>query len=354
MTVLCSDYQRVITFDQGSFLLSLVSIMSPNEARKNESSGPGYPDVERGVERSNGADKLTRRTILRSAGVLAGTSAVVPAIADASDDPLAAFRVRGRKTTQVTYRPDEITVTIRKQSPDLKRRYDIDPPVYVKEKTFDRHGAEEDGLPERGTDTFREDWDTYLATEDEWRGLGNGRSDDEVSIQHSHSWQEDYWTYAAWIYEQHSCNRCRPTYERTSPINVIYDLGGTSIDIYDVDDVFDNVGWDAYITEYTRYAWNSITERFVSQQLSRATDQYGALDDRDHVRFWQFGDYVSMQAHRDTGGYPHTVDSYEEAEGLVRYIFDNAGWYLHSKSYYPLYNNKDPDHDGYASRITRW
>lgn len=295
--------------------------------------------------------KFPRRAVLRSAGILsAGMTAGIPSIVSADEDrEVSEFRVRGRKTTQVTYQPDEITVTTRKQSSDLKRRYDIDPPVLEKEKTFGRSGAEDDSLPKKGADTFVDDWDTYLATENEWRELANG----EVSIRDSHQWQENLGTYAAWIYERESCTRCIPTYEITSPINVIFDLPYR--DQLDVSYVLNDAGWTHPMDcEYTRYAWNSNKDQFEAHHNSRATTQCGVWDNRHHVRYWEFGDYVSMQGHYDKRT-THEVLSYWQTESEIRSIFNDAGWNVGGTREYNLYNEKDdPWHSGYASEITRW
>lgn len=79
----------------------------------------------------------------------------------------------------------------------------------------------------------------------------------------------------------------------------------------------------------------------------------GVWDDRYHVRYWEFGDHVSMQAHFEERR-SHDIISYEDAEDGIRGIFDDANWNVGSRYAYSLDNHQDPDHNGYASEITRW
>jgi hypothetical protein len=301
----------------------------------------------------------SRRLFLQKIGVLTGVISI-PGVAKAhgDDSALEQLRVQGTNRIQVKYRPDSIEVTERRQSPDLARRYDINPPVLETTEELDRERADEDVLPERGVDTFEEDWDTYLGTEAEWRDhhQTKHKEDNTVSTQTGHGSEEDNSDYAYWIYRETSCNySCiGDYYEVTSPINVIFWLGSSSETLSDVSDTLtSDPDWSSYAAEYTRYAWdrnaNNGHGRFMRQQATAATAPFGWDVQRNHVRCWEFGEYVSMQAHIDTE-VPHSVDSYIDAEREIDDLFDQAGWTVY-QDFYGL-NNSRGDHNGSATWIT--
>lgn len=184
-------------------------------------------------------------------------------------------------------------------------RYGINPPVLERETSFIRPDPENDGVPDRGKETYREEWTTYLATEDEWRTANQQVSQQDVSVLHDHVWWDDQHPYiAAYQYDRNCSSGPGPTtcyYWTTSPINVVFDLRHDLLDL-NIDNVafeLDTPDWysGTFTCEYTRYAWNSIAGQFQAQHKSAMTKRCGVWDPRYHVRYWEFGDFVSMQAH---------------------------------------------------------
>ncbi|WP_247003916.1 hypothetical protein [Halosolutus gelatinilyticus] len=134
----------------------------------------------------------------------------------------------------------------------------------------------------------------------------------------------------------------------TAPVNVVLlpDRGR----LERVMGVLENAGWLRNVEEYTRYAWDSETARYVRQQASAAETYYGTSG-RRHVRCWAFDGVVSMQAHEDTGARPkHGIASYERGRETVETLYAADGWSV-SPGAIDLDNAKAPDHDGVATVI---
>lgn len=140
-------------------------------------------------------------------------------------------------------------------------------------------------------------------------------------------------------------------FRATAPFNVVLlpDADGER-GLERVMSVLDDEGWIRNPEEYTRFAWDRESETYVRQQATAAQAYYGA-NGRYHVRCWSFEGVVSMQAHEDSAARPtHGVPSYQRGRDTIEAIFDGAGWRV-SPSAIDLANQKDPDHDGFATVI---
>ena len=145
----------------------------------------------------------------------------------------------------------------------------------------------------------------------------------------------------------------RPTddgYESTAPINVVFPLSDTPVELPGVMAVLEEAGWLGPIEEYARYAWDREAERFVHQEAT-AAETYLGLHGRLHVRCWAFEGVVSMQAHEDTAARPHhAIASYVDARERIEALYADAGWRIASDRV-DLQNGGGGDHDGLASIV---
>lgn len=157
--------------------------------------------------------------------------------------------------------------------------------------------------------------------------------------------EEDATPFAVWHYKHE-----RSGFRATAPINVVFLLDGADEDLEDVMAVLDEIGWYRSPEEYTRYAWNYHEDRFEVQHATAAETLFGNVG-RHHVRCWQFGNTVSMQAHEDSPGFPrHTIESYESTRTLIERLYGVRGWSVASAAL-DFGNGKDPDHDGHVTVI---
>ncbi|TYL39670.1 hypothetical protein CV102_05120 [Natronococcus pandeyae] len=144
----------------------------------------------------------------------------------------------------------------------------------------------------------------------------------------------------------------REAFVATAPINVVL-LPAAETDeagLERVMDVLTDDGWLRRPEEYTRYARDRTTGRYVRQEATAAETYYGTSG-RLHVRCWSFEGVVSMQAHEDTGARPkHGIASYERGREAVAAIFDAAGWAV-TPTAIDL-DNDQRDHDGFATVVT--
>lgn len=140
-------------------------------------------------------------------------------------------------------------------------------------------------------------------------------------------------------------------FEPTAPINVVVPLvDAPDVDLETVVGVFEAAGWAREFEEYTRYAWDRTTERYVLQEATAAETYYGTSG-RLHVRCWEFEDVVSIQAHKDDAARPfHVIDSYDRGRQVAEALFRANGWGV-SRAAIDLDNAGHPDHDGYASIV---
>ncbi|MCU4971972.1 twin-arginine translocation signal domain-containing protein [Halobacteria archaeon AArc-m2/3/4] len=140
-------------------------------------------------------------------------------------------------------------------------------------------------------------------------------------------------------------------YEPTAPINVVVSLAGPAdVDLETVIGVFEDAGWTRELEEYTRYAWDRTTERYVLQEATAAETYYGTSG-RLHVRCWEFEGVVSIQAHQDDAARPfHVIESYDRGRQVAEALFRANGWAV-SRAAIDLDNAAQPDHDGYASVV---
>ncbi|MFP9191541.1 hypothetical protein ACLI4Q_07805 [Natrialbaceae archaeon A-CW1-1] len=140
-------------------------------------------------------------------------------------------------------------------------------------------------------------------------------------------------------------------FEPTAPINVVFALEDAVGGLERVMTVLDDAGWARSPEEYTRYAFDAAHDRYVRQQATAAETYYGTSG-RRHVRCWQFGDVVSMQAHEDTGARPkHGIESYADTRAYIERLYAGAEWAV-TPNALDLANARAPDHDGYATLIT--
>ncbi|MFP8889782.1 hypothetical protein ACLI4U_08415 [Natrialbaceae archaeon A-CW2] len=139
-------------------------------------------------------------------------------------------------------------------------------------------------------------------------------------------------------------------FEPTSPINVVFDLERAPGGLERVMAPLEDAGWVRRLEEYTRYAYDADRDVYVRQQATAAETYYGTSG-RRHVRCWQFGSVVSMQAHVDTGARPkHGIESYTDAREYLSRLYAGEGWDVSPRAL-TLENAQDPDHDGYATVI---
>ena len=139
-------------------------------------------------------------------------------------------------------------------------------------------------------------------------------------------------------------------YESTAPINVVFPLADSPVELPGVMAVFEDAGWLQPIEEYTRYAWDRTADGFVPQEAT-AAESYLGLHGRLHVRCWAFEDVVSMQAHEDTPARPnHRIASYVDARERIEALFAEAGWRI-ATDRADLQNGGGGDHDGFASIV---
>ncbi|MFC7079873.1 hypothetical protein [Halorussus caseinilyticus] len=285
----------------------------------------------------------SRRQFLKGIGTLGVGSLGLPLLSSdgrAESGPAAPekFHVTGREVIKAKIRPDTVTVTKRKSSDDLRRRYGISPPVLTKTETFDRPNAEEDDLPLRDTQTVEQDWNTYYAKEDEWKDHFQPTG---VSTQ-SHAPAEEDHPYGIWEYEAVDGG-----YETAAPMNIISEQSTG-----DVADVLTSDGWTTSVVQYDRYAWNSGIGEFQTQHKSAATGTFGFLG-RKHLKMWFFDGYLSGSAHIDSSA-PHEATSFDDAEQAIENTFDDAsGWYGY-EDYYYMDNGYQLDHDSYATKLIKY
>ena len=253
------------------------------------------------------------------------------------------FGVRGREIRRERIRPEEVEVTVRKSSPDLKKRYGKNKATISRTETYDRPKPEEDDLPTQETRTTTAPWEAEIATEAEWREAftdSESRSVGEASVSTTdHSYREDYYDFGLFEYE-----KTDGLFERTAPMNVI-----SPESLSGVVGVLDSNGYTTYVVQYDRYAWDSDQYTFRTQDRSAATGTFGFLG-RKHVKFWEFGGYVSGSAHVDSS-VPHEAVSFEDAEQHIEGKFDGAsGWYGYD-DYYDVDNGSFLDHDGSSTGL---
>lgn len=301
----------------------------------------------------------TRRSFLKRVGITGaalGAGGTASAAASSNEDELDRFHVEGKRKTIVTYEPDVVTVEVRKVSPDLVQRLESGSRELVETTEYDREEFADDPWPERGRDVEIEDWETYIASEDEWQGVLETGGDNEIGAQHSHSSTEDRYDHAVWIYS----NAEGSSYERRHPINVVFELDNrTHDDVQDViiDDGWSYIAWDAIPPEeHRRFAWNQERESFEDSQASMAhawtfgDPNIWGVNGRYHVQSWEFVDgLVGMHCHEDTP-VPHSVASYTTAESEIRDLFaSTSGWDVTANA--TALSNANDDHNGLATRI---
>lgn len=151
--------------------------------------------------------------------------------------------------------------------------------------------------------------------------------------------------YALWQY-----SRERSGYEPTSPINLVVTIAGSDRTFDDVMAVVDDLGWVRRPAEYVRFAYDVFEDEYARQHATAAQTVHGGFG-RHHLRAWDFGGYVSIQAHEDTAAtFEHEIASYETTKHLLEWGFDDAGWTVKPDGLF-LNNEADPDHDGAATVI---
>jgi len=288
----------------------------------------------------------SRRQFLRGAGALGAGALGVPLLArdgsaqSQSDSPgPEAFHVTGREVIEMEVTPDAVTVTKRKISDDLARRYGLTPPVLTTTETFDRPAPEADDLPRRTTKTVEKPWDTYYAKADEWKA--HFESTGQVGTEYHDPDEEDQ-GYGIWEYEAVDGG-----YETAAPMNVISEQSRGA-----VADVLTSNGWTDIVVQYDRYAWDSVANAFVQQDKSVATGTFGFLG-RKHLKMWEFGGYVTGSAHVDSS-VPHEATSFEDAEQAIEGIFDDESGWAGYQDYYYMDNGYQLDHDSYATKLVQY
>lgn len=293
-----------------------------------------------GDSHGENSPSTSRRSVLKKLGLATGAVMTGPFVGTATADKGTGpdeFAVSGTEHGEVRYEPDRITVHETKRAPELRERYGVG--VIENTETRERPAPENDGYPMRDTVTYKQPWETHVATEDEWTEKYKEAADD-VSTQH-HAQEFDY-PYAVWQFKKNDDGY----YERNSPINLI-----SPETISDIDHVlYYSCSWyTSGIAQYDRYAYNNEVYEFQEQHDASATSRFGTLG-RNHVRMWEFNGYVSIQGHIDSS-VPHKATSYLDSEREVEECFDDwGGWYGY-KDYYDVPNCCPKDHNGYATGL---
>lgn len=139
-------------------------------------------------------------------------------------------------------------------------------------------------------------------------------------------------------------------FEPTAPINVVFELAESELDLTDVMAVLHGAGWYETVEEYARYAYNVREQRYELQHATAAQSYYGGFG-RHHVRCWEFDGVVSMQAHQDTWANPrHGIVSYEQTRERIGTRYASEGWSVSADGLW-FDNASAPDHDGYVTVI---
>lgn len=293
---------------------------------------------------TDGTDR-TRRDVLRSLGVAAGTVAGVSAatrraLAAPADGLPEAFRVRGTETVTVRIDPDEVSVRRRRVSPDLERRYGQASRALVTTERYPRPDDRADDLPRRDSRTVRRPWDTHYAKAEEWRTYYTERDVSTTEVAgDAVSRPSDC---PKWYFEQVDGG-----YELKGPMN----LTGSNVFI-DIDEAVDTLtsnGWTDIVVQYNRYAWVPQNAQFEMQHQTAATGTFRILGGY-HAKFWDTGDYVTVTAHEDDP-VPHEAISYVTAENEIAGIFEDASGVGAITDYYDFENGGDLDHDGLVTDL---
>ncbi|MFB1064363.1 hypothetical protein [Natrinema sp. H-ect4] len=263
------------------------------------------------------------------------------------------FKITGTKKAKVEYKPEAVTVEMTYKSKDLRTRFDMRPPKFTVERTFDRDAIRLEDAPTRGSETLKSDWETYLASAEEWEAALYGRrdngADDGISTQAHSGGGNHLCGRAEWTFKKaHRYNPLKSVeYVRKAPINVVT----KGLDITDIEDTFESNGWNDLeevwgiggntLQESQRYVYDKDREIWSGPDnephgeycgYTNVIDGYGPLG-RMHVRCWELEDgVVSIQAHEDGAWDPtkmaHDVISYENGKDAMRELFTSE---------YPMY-----------------
>ncbi|MFD1646966.1 hypothetical protein [Haloarchaeobius litoreus] len=298
-----------------------------------------------GSRRPTDGDDRTRRDVLRSLGVGAGTlaglsAATRRALADTGDGLPDSFRVRGTETVTVRIDPEEVSVTRRRVSPDLERRYGRASRALVTTETYPRPEARSDDLPARDTRTIRRPWDTHYATAEEWETYYTERDVSTTEVSGDALARPS--DCPKWYFEAVDGG-----YELKGPMNLAG--SNTFIDMDEAVDTLTSNGWTDIVVQYNRYAWVPQNAQFEMQHQTAATGTFRILGGY-HAKFWDTGDYVTMTAHEDDA-VPHEAISYRTAENEIASVFEDASGVDAITDYYDFENGGDLDHDGFVTDL---
>lgn len=301
-------------------------------------------DTNGSSEPTDDSDR-TRRGVLRSLGVAAGTvaglsAATRRALADPGDGLPASFRVRGTEVVTLRIDPDAVTVRRRRVSPDLERRYGRDSRALVTTETYPRPEHRSDGLPTRETRTLRRPWDTHYATADEWAAYYRQREVSATGVTTDAVARPS--DCPKWEFEAVDGG-----FARSAPMN----LAGSNafVDVDGVVDTLTDGGWTDIVVQYDRYAWVPQHQQFESQHAAAATSTFRILGGY-HAKLWDTGDYVTVSAHEDDT-VPHEAVSFEAAETEIASVFDGASDAGSIVDYYDFENGGQLDHDGLVTDL---
>lgn len=287
-------------------------------------------------------DKLSRRELLsKSAGTAVGAGFVPTVSAHnghtkrkdgrETEQSVMDFKVTGEKITSIEFSPDTIIINTEKRSPDLKKRFGITPPKLTETETIDRTKLEEDPFPKEGMSQTTNQWETEIATQNEWEGVLKKEKETEsggMSTQ-GHSNGSHRCSRAEWNFEVVWDGDEAVGFDRKSPINVI--LGG--VDVKHIGQVLKNKGWTDLESwggnEHSRYVYDSDRDIWVGpdNEPLGAYAGFGSKGGRGilgrcHVRAYELeAGVVSLQAHKDD--WRHNVATYEGGKSRIVDIFTN-------------------------------
>lgn len=301
----------------------------------------------------------SRRRFLISTSAIIGLSSFpsVTANSDSTDDTNSTiddFRIIGEKKAKVRYEPEEVTVEITYKSDDLRERFNMRPPKFTENHTFDRDTIWLDDAPTHGTETLKGEWKTYIASQEEWeKVLGQNvetNSSSGISTQAHNGGGDHLCGRAEWTFKKaHRYNPLKSIeYVKKAPINVIT----KGLDITDIEDTFEQNGWNdleevwgidgntlqesqRYVYDKDREIWSGPDNEPLGEYCgyTNVIDGYGPLG-RMHIRCWELEPgVVSIQAHEDGAWNPlkmaHDVVSYENGKDAMRELFtDEYSMYI--------------------------
>jgi len=293
----------------------------------------------------------TRRKFLGAAAGSAVLSSSAIGTVVAKSGPkidISDFEVTGKKRTTIDINPSEVTVTTKKSSPELKKRYGK---MSIKnEEVKDRTHPEEDDLPRTDTIVKDEHWKGTVAKEDEWVELVQSDNADQLHFSMSSEGEIGKAAEYPEVHPKYYHNNEDNMFVLSGPINMV-----GSVQYSDASECANNIAsngtgsytWTTSVIDATRYALTGF--QYQAHEASVASGPFG-ITGRTHARLWNSDDQVLIASHEDSW-VPHSAIAYDDAEVRIDGFMDS------STNRYNVGNDEKPsggqllDHDGEATLI---